>query len=42
MYNPQYGLLGSTRATDEKLKLFPRDGDRLVYEIQDKLFDLTH
>lgn len=40
-YNPQYGLLGSNRATDEKLKLFPRDGDRLVYEIQDKLFDLT-
>ena len=32
---------GRNRATDEKLKLFPRDGDRLVYEIQDKLFDLT-
>ncbi|HHT49209.1 MAG TPA: F420-0--gamma-glutamyl ligase [Firmicutes bacterium] len=33
-YNPQYGLLGSNLATENKLKLFPRDGQAYVNEIQ--------
>ncbi len=36
-YNKEYGLLGSNRATDDKLKLFPRDCDLFVREVQ-KLF----
>lgn len=39
--NPKYGLLGSNRATEEKVKLFPSTGEKLVYEIQDKLKELT-
>ena len=26
-YNPQYGLLGSNKADDTRVKLFPRDAD---------------
>ncbi len=33
-YNEDYGLLGSNKATEESLKLFPRDGQRIVDEIQ--------
>jgi len=33
-YNPQYGLLGSNLSTDDKLKLFPRDGQVYVDGIQ--------
>jgi hypothetical protein len=40
-YNPNYGLLGSNKATEEKLKLFPKTGDKLVLDIQRKLKDLT-
>ncbi len=40
-YNPDYGLLGSNKATEEKLKLFPRTGDQLVREVQKRLIDLT-
>jgi len=40
-YNSEYGLLGSNKATDEKLKLFPRDGQKLVETIQKKMFELT-
>ncbi len=40
-YNPDYGLLGSNKATEEKLKLFPRTGDILVNEVQKRLIDLT-
>lgn len=40
-FNPQYGLLGSNKATEEKVKLFPLDGVRLVDEIQAKMFALT-
>ena len=28
--NPEYGLLGSNKSTEEKLKLFPKTGDVLV------------
>lgn len=40
-YNESYGLLGSNMATDDSVKLFPRDCQRCVDEIRDKLFELT-
>jgi hypothetical protein len=39
--NPDYGLLGSNKATEERLKLFPKTGDVLVREVQKRLIDLT-
>ena len=36
-YNPQYGLYGSNLATDNSVKLFPRDGQPLVDAIQAEL-----
>lgn len=41
-FNPKYGLLGSNMATDETLKLFPKDGEKLVYEIQEMLKGKTN
>lgn len=35
-YNPQYGLLGSNKATDNKVKLFPRDCDAFIKEVQEE------
>lgn len=40
-YNPSYGLLGSNKSTEERLKMFPKDGDKLVLKIQDGLKRLT-
>ncbi len=40
-YNPDYGLLGSNKATEEKLKLLPKTGQELVEEVQKRLIDLT-
>ncbi len=40
-YNPTYGLLGSNKATEEKVKLFPKEGKKLVTEIQAKLKEQT-
>ncbi len=40
-YNPTYGLLGSNKSTEERLKLFPKTGTELVYKIQDKLREIT-
>jgi len=40
-YNENYGLLGSNKATDETVKLFPRGGKPLVDEIQKKFKDAT-
>ena len=40
-FNPDYGLLGSNKATEEKLKLFPKTGDELVVEVQKRLIELT-
>ena len=37
-YNEKYGLLGSNKATEEKVKLFPRAGQDLVEEIQKQMF----
>ena len=40
-YNAQYGLLGSNKATDDQVKLFPRDCEALVSAIQDDLYKKT-
>lgn len=40
-YNSKYGLLGSNRATEDKVKLFPENGIKLVHNIQDELKRLT-
>ena len=40
-YNEHYGLLGSNKATDEQIKLFPRDCQAVVLDIQQRLFDAT-
>ncbi|MHB1154262.1 MAG: coenzyme F420-0:L-glutamate ligase [Eubacteriales bacterium] len=40
-YNDQYGLLGSNKATDEKIKLFPRDCDAFVADVQARLIEKT-
>ena len=34
-YHPEYGLLGSNKATEETVKLFPRDCQAVVERIQD-------
>ena len=39
--NPTYGLLGSNKSTEERLKLFPKTGDILVNNIQKKLKEKT-
>ena len=40
-YNEKYGLLGSNRSTEEKVKLFPRNAQMLVENIQKKLKEKT-
>ena len=40
-YNDKYGLLGSNKSTEDKIKLFPRDCSKLVGVIQDKLLERT-
>ncbi|MBQ8849925.1 MAG: coenzyme F420-0:L-glutamate ligase [Clostridia bacterium] len=40
-YNENYGLLGSNKATEEQVKLFPRNCQPVVDAIQKKLFDAT-
>lgn len=40
-YNPEYGLLGSNMATKTKLKLFPRDSQSYVEDIQNKMREIT-
>ena len=40
-YNPQYGLLGSNKATEEKVKLFPKDCDKFVESLQSALLEKT-
>jgi len=41
-YNEKYGLLGSNKSTEEKIKLFPRDAQGLVEGIQDDILKLTN
>lgn len=40
-YNETYGLLGSNKSTEEKLKLFPRTGNELINKIQKEMKDKT-
>ncbi len=40
-YNARYGLLGSNKSTEDKVKLFPRECQDLVDAIQVKLLELT-
>jgi len=40
-FNPDYGLLGSNKATEERLKLFPKTGGELVVKIQKVLKEKT-
>ena len=40
-FNPEYGLLGSNKSTEERLKLFPKTGNVLVTTIQNKLKEIT-
>ena len=39
--NEQYGLLGSNKATEDKVKLFPRACQGLVLDIQQRILDRT-
>ena len=40
-YNAEYGLLGSNKATEDTVKLFPRDCQPVVDAIQEKLYEKT-
>ena len=40
-YNEHYGLLGSNKATEDQVKLFPRDCQTLVEDIQAKIMEKT-
>ena len=39
--NEAYGLLGSNKATEDKVKLFPRECQQLVLDIQKNILDRT-
>ncbi len=40
-YNDQYGLLGSNKATEETVKLFPINCDEVVNKIQGNIKEVT-
>lgn len=40
-YNSRYGLLGSNKSTEDTIKLFPRECNDLVEDIQKKMLDRT-
>lgn len=40
-YNDKYGLLGSNKSTEDKIKLFPRECQDLVEDIQKEILQLT-
>ena len=40
-YNAKYGLLGSNKSTEDTVKLFPRECQDLVEDIQKKLLEVT-
>ena len=40
-YNPDYGLLGANKSTEDKVKLFPREAQDLVNDIQARLLKET-
>ncbi len=39
--NEKYGLLGSNKSTEDKIKLFPRECNDLVLDIQKRILDAT-
>ena len=40
-FNETYGLLGSNKSTEDKVKLFPRDSQDLVLKIQKNIAEAT-
>ena len=40
-YNEDYGLLGTNKATENKVKLFPRDSRHIVDQIQKNILEAT-
>ena len=40
-YNEEFGLLGTNKANEEMVKLFPRDSQGLVEKIQENIFKAT-
>ncbi len=40
-YNEKYGLLGSNKSTEGKIKLFPRDCQGLVEDVQKQILSVT-
>lgn len=40
-YNQEYGLLGSNKSSEDRIKLFPRDGQPIVERIQSEIKDIT-
>lgn len=40
-YNARYGLLGSNKSTEGQIKLFPRECQDMVEEVQAKIMELT-
>lgn len=40
-FNPDFGLLGSNLSSDERIKLFPTNGEELVNKVQKMLKDAT-
>ncbi len=40
-YNEKYGLLGTNKATEDRVKLFPRDCQKLVDDIQRDMLEKT-
>ena len=40
-FNSKYGLLGSNRSTEDKVKLFPENGQELVEDIQKQIKEKT-
>ncbi len=40
-YNEKYGLLGSNKSTEDKIKLFPQECKQLVLDIQAQLLEKT-
>ena len=40
-FNPNYGILGSNKATEDKVKLFPRECEKFVEDLQGSLLKAT-
>ncbi len=40
-FNSKYGLLGSNKSTEDRIKLFPENGQALVEKIQKEMLDRT-